>query len=72
MGALTRAIGVADQLLFALWRCAVVDSVALRVVLNGLFIVAVSPYIDVSLGVEISLVPALLLVVPDFLQPLSS
>ena len=61
--ALAHAVGEADQLLLALWRRADDDQDALRGVLEpGLQMDAVGPEVDVALGREIALAPALVLV----------
>jgi hypothetical protein len=70
VGALARAVGEADKLLPALQRGADDDEDALRIVLQTrLQMNAVGPDVDVALGGKVQLVPALVLVDPDLLQP---
>ena len=70
MGALARAVGETDQLLPTSRRGADDNEDALRIVLQTrLQMNAVGPDIDVALGGKVALVPALVLVDPDLLQP---
>src|SRR5215467_4630268 len=64
------AVGKAEQLLFALRRRADDDQDALLGVFKtGLQVNAVGPHVDVALGRQIALLPMLVLVEPDLLQP---
>src|SRR3954466_151986 len=70
LGALSRAVGEAEQLLPALRRRADDHQDALLGVFKtGLQVNAVGPHIDVALGRQIALAPVLVLVAPDLLQP---
>src|SRR6185369_2923216 len=64
-----RAVGEAEQLLFALRRRTDDDQDALLGVFKtGLQVNAVGPHVDVALGRQIALPPMLVLVEPDLLQ----
>src|SRR5437762_3348231 len=65
-----RAVGEAEQLLFAL-RCRADDhqDALFGVFKTGLQVNAVGPRVDVALGRQIALPPMLVLVEPDLLQP---
>src|SRR6266700_1516167 len=66
----SRAVGEAEQLLFALRRRADDHQDALfGVFKTGLQVDAVGPHVDVALGRQIALPPMLVLVEPDLLQP---
>src|SRR5438477_13159569 len=68
--AFARAVGQAEQLLFALRRRADDHQDALfGVFKTGLQVNAVGPHVDVALGRQIALPPMLVLVEPDLLQP---
>ena len=69
LGTLARAVGEAEQLLLAL-RCGADDDqdALLGVFETGLQVNAVGPEVDVALGREIALPPALVLVGPDLLE----
>src|SRR5947207_1453211 len=68
--AFARAVGEAEQLLFAL-RCRADDhqDALFGVFKTGLQVNAVGPQVDVVLGRQIALPPMLVLVEPDLLQP---
>ena len=69
VSALARAVGEAEQLLLALRRGADDDQDALRLVLQTrLQVDAVGPDVDVALGRQVALAPALVFVDPDLLQ----
>lgn len=70
LGTFARAVGEAEQLLFAFRRRADDDQDALLGVFKtGLQVNAVGPHVDVALGRQIALPPMLVLVEPDLLQP---
>src|SRR4029078_12840252 len=71
--ALARAVGGAEQLLFALRRRSDDHQDALLAVFKtGLQVNAVGPHVNIALGRQIALPPVLVLAEPDPLQPRDS